>query len=368
MNTQEFSAALRRIFPVLPRKTVMEQLKMFNFIFSEGEIEISATDLDISVRERVAAQVPAELEGELRAVEGKATMLAVRGFRSETTKIILSEGDEFVHLKSGRSKVKVRVDKEGIEPFQLSDKLTAVDSEVLIKMSNVIHAVSQDDTRPNMCGVSIKSDGAGNVSSEATDGHRFSGVYLEGVNFPKFDGIIQAAALQELKRMATMGDVSIAQSGANLEARSGSFELQSRLVDGKFPDLRQVLNVASHRSIVTMDADEFSDAVRFVDEVCQNKKAPRVVFILPDGVVRATSENGRGSEREVTSQVSGPELGTKEEPGLVLCFNPKYYLDASKSLRPNQIRLLPGKSELAPMVMTRDDDLSHIEVVMPMRA
>jgi DNA polymerase-3 subunit beta len=131
-----------------------------------------------------------------------------------------------------------------------------------------------------------------------------------------------------------------------------------RLVEGEFPNYRQVLPKSSQHRVV-IPSDVLAQAVRRVSLVSvERSKAIRLE--LAPGSLRVSSNN--------------PDLGDALEEldvdyqgdGLAIGFNARYLLDCLNAFHAKEVELAL-EDELSPAVVRPTEDSDTVAVVMPMR-
>jgi DNA polymerase-3 subunit beta len=237
---------------------------------------------------------------------------------------------------------------------------------VLARMiERTMYAASTDETRYNLNGVyfEVLDDGA-RLRMVATDGHRLAladcpvGSETSGL---ASGVILPRKALAELKRLVDEEDadeIELGFEGNSALVRKGEVTLAMRLVEGEFPNYRQVVPKSSrHRVLIASEA--LAQVVRRVALLSiERSKAIRVE--LAAGQMRVSTTN--------------PDLGEATEEldldyqgeGLNIGFNARYLLDCLTAFRSKEVELAL-EDELSPAVLRPAEDPDCIAVVMPMR-
>ncbi len=169
---------IQGIASVVPTKTSLPILSTFLMEAKKGKVYLTANDLDVSLTTILDCDV--EVEGKV-AVPGKKFFEIVRSLPDDKVEIKV-EGDK-VSVKCRKSRFRM-VGKAADEfpklPEQKSIATISIDTPVINDMiSKTIYAVSNDLTRPALCGVLwvVAKD---TLTMVATDGHRLSRVIRTG--------------------------------------------------------------------------------------------------------------------------------------------------------------------------------------------
>ena len=112
-------------------------------------------------------------------------------------------------------------------------------------IERVAKAASRDETGPVLTGILVSLDG-GTLRMVATDSYRLSvkESAAPGVDGSAFEANVPARALQELSRVVSetkAETVSIFTKDNQVVFEAGRVTLSSRLIDGQFPNYRQLL-------------------------------------------------------------------------------------------------------------------------------
>jgi DNA polymerase-3 subunit beta len=196
----------------------------------------------------------------------------------------------------------------------------------------------------------------------ATDSYRLSvkETQLESPLSSSFEVNVPARALQELARIAGHAEdeelsVSVRQNQVLFVL--GRVILSSRLIDGQFPNYRQLLpDTFEHQ--LTIDGSELTDVVRRVSLLAQ-KNAPLRLAFAPGELTVSAQTPDVGEARE-----SLP-VAFQGEP-LEIGFNPEFLRDGLEAIDAGDV-LLKLISPLRPGLIESADDSRFLYLIMPIR-
>ena len=147
-------------------------------------------------------------------------------------------------------------------------------SEVLREMiARTLFAVSTDETRLNLSGVLLEAPEEGKLRIVATDGHRLSMITRVAVEEVTTAGVIvPRKGVVEVSKVIEVGDeaVTIALQGGVAHASYGRVDLSMRLVEGEFPDYKQVVPQKSERRML-VGVEPLLSALRRVSVVSSER-------------------------------------------------------------------------------------------------
>jgi DNA polymerase-3 subunit beta len=170
---------------------------------------------------------------------------------------------------------------------------------------------------------------------------------------------VPARTLQELARVATAGgEIEVWSLDGQVIFRVGEVSLSSRLVEGRFPNYRQLLP-ESYEHELRVSRDELLEVVRRIGLLAQKNAPLRLAF--SEGTLEISAQTpdvGRASE-------SLP-VPFKGEP-LEIGFNPDFLRDGLESAEAEEL-VVKLISPLRPgLIESSAGDGSFTYLVMPIR-
>jgi DNA polymerase-3 subunit beta len=328
----------------------------------DGSVELRATDMEIGLR------VP--LDGEVArdgAVVLPARLLVdvVRALPGDTVSLELRPAEQDVELVAGAATFHIRTLRlEDFPPFPEldGDERVQVPAPAFVEtVGKVARSASRDETRPVLTGILVSASGE-ELRMVATDSYRLSvkETRLEAPLEGAFEANVPARALQELNRIASQSGaeaLSVAVRTNQVVFEAGGTVLSSRLIDGQFPNYRQLLPDAYEHEL-RLDATEFTDVVRRISLLAQKNAPLRLAF----------------SEGEVTVSARTPDVGEARETipvpfqgePLEIGFNPEFLRDGLEALEGGDL-MLKLISPLRPGLIQAADGSGFVYLLMPIR-
>jgi DNA polymerase-3 subunit beta len=225
----------------------------------------------------------------------------------------------------------------------------------------VARAASRDDMRPVLTGVFVTASGS-EMTMVATDSYRLAvkRTELESDLGGEIEANIPARALRELSRiLATEGaeDATIWLLPNQAIFEAGSITLTTRLIEGQFPNFRQLLP-ESYEHDVRLPRGDFLDVARRISQLAQRNAPLRLSF-----------ESG-----ELTVAAETPDVGDAKETmpaafegeALEIGFNPEFLKEGIESVEGDEV-LLRLISPLRPGLLQPVDNEDFRYLVMPIR-
>ncbi len=196
----------------------------------------------------------------------------------------------------------------------------------------------------------------------ATDGHRLSLISrtVEG-GTPGPSVIIPRKGIMEITKVIESGDepVTLSVHGGVAHATRGNVELSMRLVEGEFPDYRQVVPQKSERRLV-VGVESLFAALRRVS-IVSSERTRGIKMQIETGKLDISSINP--DVGEATEEIAADYEG---EP-LAIGFNAKYLIDVLQVLEPSAQVEISFTDDVSPAVLRCEGESDFLYVVMPMR-
>jgi DNA polymerase-3 subunit beta len=324
----------------------------------DGRLDLSATDMEISLRTSLEAEVASE--GAV-VVPGKLLVDLARLLPGEDVSIEHRQGEGVVEIVSGAASY--RIHTYNAEDFpRLPDPagttMVPIDSEALLETaSKVSRAASRDESRPVLTGILVRFEGE-NLIMAATDSYRLAVKETSMSEAgPELDAIVPARALLELARVAPgASELQLGVQENQVLFASDGVLLTTRRIEGQFPNYRQLLP-ETFENEVTLPRDESLDVVRRVSVMAQRNAPLRLRFADGELTVSAQTQD----VGEATETMPVPFSGDALEIG----FNPEFLRDGIESVEGDEVRL-KLISPLRPAVLQgAGDDFSYL--IMPIR-
>lgn len=363
INQEKLAKALNIVSRVAAgTKTTLPILNNVLIRVDGKKVSLTTTNLDMAVVDYLPAlkakngviTVPARLLADFVSNLPKGEVVKIK---TDGVKITTSAGkynslmngtlaDDFPELPEIEEKNAV-IFKMGVEDFKNG-------------VNEVIVASSNDLTRPALTGVYFNTFEE-NLYIAATDGYRLAErKFIEKVA-SEVSAIVPTASLQEVMRSISdeVEEIEILFDEAQVRFRLGEIEITSKLIDGSFPDYRQLIPEKTDNEI-TLERAELLRVTKlaalFAREVggsiiCETK-AEKNSFLV-SSVANEFGEN----DSEINVEV--------EKDGKVV-LNSRFLMDALNALEENKLKFgFSGK--LAPVVIRNEKNKKYTHIIMPLK-
>jgi len=330
-----------------------------NFLLEAGKntVRLTATDLNIGIscvipvdtQEAGAITIPArrfsgivkELSDSSVEVTAKKNNVVIIETRACQFKIIGLPHEEFPKLPEFKDKEAIRIEQS------LLKEMVALTS----------FAVSLDETRYILNGI-LFTIGKDSVSLVATDGKRLAVCTkkLARPSIKEISMIVPIKTIQELQRNLTDdGEVALTIGANQVLFDINGTTVISRLIEGEFPDYKQVIPAHSD-SRIRVNREQFLLAIRRAALLSTPDYQAVKFEVFKNKLVLSKSTPDVGESREeLAMEYSGKEM--------IIGFNPAYLIDVLKNLDSDHVEMEISGSE-KPGVVRAD---GYVYIVLPMR-
>jgi DNA polymerase III subunit beta len=322
-----------------------------------GELHLAATDMELSLRTSLDAQV--DVEGPV-VVPGRLLADLARLLPEPELQIEHRPDEGTVHITCGAASYRLHTysaeDFPRLPEIEASQIFT-VDSEALLEtVAQVSRSASRDESRPVLTGILARFE-AGKLVMAATDSYRLA---VKETDLPgstqELEAIIPARALTELTRIAGDAELEVGVQENQVAFRTVDAVLTTRRIDGQFPNVKQLLP-EQFEHVVTMPRTELLEVVRRVSVMAQRNSPLRLRFAEGELEVSAQTQDVGEAKESLPAPFSGDPL----EIG----FNPEFLRDGIESVQSDDVRLKLISPLRPGLIQGEGDDYSYL--IMPIR-
>jgi DNA polymerase-3 subunit beta len=322
---------------------------------ADGVLTLTTTDLEVSARLSVDVQV-----------SDPGTALVPARLLADTVKSLSNAPVEF-ETDASTASIRCAAYEGSLRLLPAEDfpglqepggtRVEAQAAAFAEAVAQVGRAASRDEARPVLTGVLIEISREGCMLA-ATDSYRLAVRELVATADGEARAIVPERALSEAGRAAAAdekGTVQISVDESQIAFRAGGLTLTSRLIEGEFPNYRQLLP-EGHESRLTVSRQQLLEAVTRVGLMARDTTPVRMEFNAL-GVKISTSSDVGQSVETVEARYEGEDL--------TVAFNPGYLRDGLQAAVGESIRL-DVRDGLKPGVVHGESD-GFTYLVMPVR-
>ena len=349
---------LQRIQNVVSSRPSLPVLSNALFEADENGLRLTTTDLEVGIRCRVEARV--ERSG--------ATTLPARRLVSIVRELPNSEisievdAKQAASIRCGASFFKIyglpKEEYPAFPHFEESNSLTMPQIDLRDGLKKTSYAISADEARYVLNGI-LFSLLDNKLTLVATDGRRLA-LFDTELEFPKSserDFILPTKAVMELQRLlGDSGQVSISTSANLVSFDLNGSQLVSKLVDGNYPNYRQVIP-GEAKERIPLEREMFLNCVRRVSLLSNDKTSSiRLEFTKNNLDITANTPEIGEARESMSLNYQGRDIA--------IAFNPDFLMDPLRNLSNDEV-YLELIDEMSPGVLKIQSPFLY--VIMPMR-
>ena len=358
VNKEAMIDSLQKVQSVINPRNALPVLSNVLMKAQKGKLELTATDMSLTVRATLDADVA---EAGTTTLPAKRIFGVFRELSVDEAEMEVSD-QNVASIQAGSSYFRIHGISEADYPNlpEMADpKAYVIDQAAFRNMLKLTsYAASVDANRPLLNGV-LLSFKAGKLSVVATDSRRLALVEHE-VEFPadaEMDLIVPLKTVEELLRtLAETGTVKILATAKQIAFEFDRILIVSKLVEGTYPNFRQVIPQANGER-VAMERETLLTAVR---------RTSQLVIDAVSGVKLTFTKN------RLEILATAPEIGEAREtmdvkykgPDITISFNPAFLMDPLKALTTDEV-YLDLLDDTSPGVLR--SSISFVYVLMPIR-
>jgi DNA polymerase-3 subunit beta len=360
----ELLRGLGHVQSVVERRNTIPVLSNVLIEAKSGSLTVTATDLDLQVRETIEATIE---------TAGRTTVSAhtlhdiVR--KMPDGDVTLDHADGRMLVRAGRARFTLPTlpsdDFPEIPVGDMTHRFTIPSKVLSAIISSTRFAMSSEETRYYLNGIFLhikQTEDGPHIAAAATDGHRLSlamtAIVDGSADIPSV--IVPRKCVGEIHKILDSidVDVKVALSVRKIEFDFGSLVYLSKVVDGTYPEYQRVIPTGNDK-IVVVPSDVLAESIDRMSVVATEKtRAVKIGVEKGRMVLSVTSPDNGTATEEVEVEYDGPsfEIG----------FNSRYLLDilAQTSGQDVEIQM---KDSVAPALFRLPASKQSLCVLMPMR-
>lgn len=359
VNRSDIAEAVSNIQRAVSTKSSIPALEGILLKAAEGQLELCAYDMELSITTVIPAKVQEEGKSVLSA---KIFSDIVRKTPDDTIEITV-DGKDMATIESGCSKFTIigipaaefpeLPQVTGSETFQLSGGVL----KSMIRQT--VFAVAESDAKPIHQGSMFHIE-EGQLDVVAVDGYRLA-KRTESIEYPgKLSFVVPGKTLVEVLKLLKDSEdaLEISAGQRHIIFKIENYTVISSLLEGEFLNYKATIPTSSKTNVVMKSREAIESVERVSLLITDRIKSPiRCVFSDNEVKLLCTTSMGRASD-----QISVAMEGEEVEIG----FNNRYLLDALRNTECDEIRVgLSGP--LSPMTIRPKEGESFLFLVLPVR-
>jgi DNA polymerase-3 subunit beta len=359
IKTEELRHRVSQVEKMTGRNLTLPVLSSILLIASGKTLKLRATNLSIGIEVEIPAKV--DKEGVLAISGATLNNTFTNIFQNESA--VLEGVDGNLIVKTKRNTIKLK--GESSDDFPTIPRVEGVSFEIESKklidgIKSVYYSSSFSDIKPEISSVFIYTEDE-NLVFVSTDSFRLAEKKVKVKNLPEITGIlVPFKNISELLKI--FGDVN---TNINISFNKNqiSFSMEnvyitSRVIDGVFPDYRQIIPKNSSTNAVLLKQD-LINALK-LSNIFSDRFNQVNLKIDPKGKIFELSSVNNDVGENKTNLEAALSGSTTE-----LSFNYKYFMDCFASINTDSILIKTAEAS-QPIIVSGVSDTSFIYLIMPM--
>ena len=350
---------------IVEKRNTMPIIGNVKLTVEDGTLQVVSTNLEVNFLGEAKCEVT---QAGTTTVDARVFYDIVRELPNQPIHLALGKGHR-LDITCGQTSFRINGiagdEFPEIRGTQLRSPV-GVDISLLKEMlDQSTFAISTDETRYNINGVLVEFVQEGKrclMRLVATDGHRLALVDREVSGLTHAEPvIIPRKGIYELRKVLenSEGEAGIEIAEGFFSAQAGNVRLGVRLLDGKFPDYREVIP-KEKKSSVLVDRETLLSAVKRVSLVTTDKNRGVQFQVVGNTIVVASSSPEYGEAKETVAV-------EKEGEDVSIGFSSRYVSDILNALQSSDTIRIDFNGEFGAGVFRAAEHDNTLCVVMPMR-
>ena len=358
ITRQNLQRGLAAVSASIPGKTTLPVLSNVLIESDEHSVWISGTDLDVSIRVRVPAEVA---QGGAITAPGRKLLELTRELPEQP--VDLHARGHQLEIGCGNSRFKLNglpsEEFPNLPVMDFEEGWSVAEDSLRQLIRGTAFAVSTEESRPILNGVYWEL--GDRMTMVATNGHRLAKMEVDATAKGATGAfIVPPAALAQVERLFDGdGEIELGKGGNHLGFRSANQEVYTRLIEGSYPNYEQVI-------------PKDNDKVARVDKEAMEATVRRMAVLASDQThrIKMSFESDR-----VHLDVMTPDLGEAhdeleldyEGEALRIGFNAHYLIEVLRNMPDGDVKVAFKTAERAATIVPADSELDYLCLVMPLR-
>jgi len=351
--------AIYQVEKITGKNLTLPVLSSILFIASGKSLKLRAMNLSLGIE----VEIPVKLENEgIVAISGSVLAGTFSNiFQNENIKLEGVDGNLLVKTKKSQIKLKGQPHDDFPTIPSVSGAEFEIDAKKLVEgIKAVYYSASVSDIKAEISSVYIYSN-QDNLVFVATDSFRLAEKKIKIKNISEINGIlIPYKNISEILRVfgEISGNVKVCFNKNQISFSSDNIYLTSRIIDGVYPDYRQIIPKEFKTEIVVLKQD-LLNALKLSNIFSDKFNQLNLIVNVKEKIFELSSANNDIGENKthLDAVIKGEDV--------TLGFNYKYFLDCFNSITTDSVSIRLSDNT-RPMVINPVSDTSFTYLIMPM--
>lgn len=357
---EQLEEALSKADKIAGKNTTLPVLSGFYLDARDNTLTVKATNLDLGV----SIKIPVKVNEPGIVVIPAHVLTSFVSSLSKDRNLTLTTKEQVVEIKTASTKTNLKTlphEEFPIIPEVGDDNaFTLPARDFVFGIRSVIYAAAVGSVKPELSSIAITHEGD-YLTFAATDSFRLAEKKIKIKKMPHFKQILipQKNALEMIKIFDKGEDeISISIEEHQLALRSGGVYLTSRIIEGNFPDYRQIIPKQTSTSAVVLKQDlvnSLKTSLIFSDSF--NQLTLKLNPVAKSFEIETKNSTLGESTHKIEAVIDGEEISIN--------VNHRYFTDCFQSIMTDSLNLA-FSGQAKPILVSGIGDTSFLYLVMPM--
>ena len=333
-----------------------------NVLLTVKDNTLTLRSTNLHVGAEITIPVKVETEGEISVkIDVFGSIINTLG---SDHKVILENVDNTLHITTDKSKMSIKLfpytDFPTLPRVENGVEVTLAVETLIEGVRSVVHSSSQSDIKPEISSVYIYTEN-NELVFVATDSFRLAEKRIVTDTVSDFPGVIVPVKnIQECVKIFSgiEGDVNISIGKNQLSIDSEDIYFTSRIVDGNYPDYKQIIPNESKTKVIVLK-EELINSLRLVNVFSDSFNQILIKTNNEKGLIDIHSRNTDVGENNtsVDAAITGEDIE--------MYLNHKYLTDVFPAAHSDSISFSFTEKN-KPCILRSVGDPSFLYLIMPM--
>jgi len=369
ISRDDFLAGLSSLQNVTGKKGTIAILANVLIESQSDSLRLTATDLEIGIRNTVPAEI---LSPGSITLPAKKLFEIVRESGGEQIHVELTENN-WARISSDSADYKLAgmpIDDYPAFPDYEEQNTVSLKSDLLKNLiEKTIFSVAQEgESQFTLTGILVErdlSEGKKNLRMVSSDGHRLSLIESEvdnEISQLKMERtiLIPKKGMQEIRKLCeTKNEVQFSFEEKQAVVKTDNSLIIVRLMNGDFPDYKNIIQIVKKDKYFELDKLKLMTSLKRMNLFTEDRFNAVRFDIKNNKIILSSQSTDIGSAKdEIDISYSGDPL--------TLGFNGKYFIETLQVMSSDTIQLYIS-SEESPCMIKGQDDPGFMSIIMPMK-
>lgn len=359
ISSDKLSKQLLKSQGAVATNPVLDILKYYKFNVSDGNLIITATDMETTV----ITSVPVESDEDfIFTIPAKTITDTVRSLPEQPVEFTYLEDEHKIIMMAGNAEYNMlALSTEDFPelPTRSDENKVKIKSGILIDaFSKTAFATSTDEVREAMQGIFVEID-FNNITFVATDAHKLIKFTYSAIHSDVVESFIlpKKSALLVRNVFNTDEEVTMYIMRKNVYFVSDENQLVCRLIDATFPDYNTVIPADNPNHMIIDRKSLLNTLKRII--IFANQSTHGVTFDLSENSVKLTAK-----DVDFSNEAEDVLPCQFNDEALKIGYSGKFLIEMLSNIESDEVKFKMSTPNRPSLLVPEDSDKDNVDLVM----